>query len=252
MKARQRGVQVNQIRKYIVLIKLRHVEIKMARRRPQRERRKVLGEGLPWWTALEVFLVILELSLRFGVGVSTTGLVESLGDYRRAAEENSDSAALVLLRLLGVDGINIRTSVVGARLETSKSVTTISIDLLIASRSLTSEEEVDGEEIAVTFEVLKEIQEPFEGRAVTVGPVELDSLDLGGFGLNLELERLKDGSEGSNTNTSGPEMQVFEFDDVLRSGSEGTVDEQDRFSVGSVHHVLLNDSELLIRIHKIV
>lgn len=61
--------------------------------------------------ALEVLLVVVEAGLGLCVGVAHTGGVEALGDDGRAAEEDADGAALILTRLLRVDGINVRTTV---------------------------------------------------------------------------------------------------------------------------------------------
>lgn len=202
--------------------------------------------------SLEVFLVILELGLGLGISVLSACGIERFGNDGGTAEEDTNLAALVFLGLLLVDGVDIRTTVVSTSLETGHSVATVSANLLVGRGGLTSEEEIDGEEITVAFEVLQKINEPFEGSAIAVGPVKLDRLDLGGTSFNLVLDGFKNGSEGGDTNTSGPEVHVLEFDDVLRSSAEGSIDEQDGFTVGSVHHVLLHHTKLFLGVHKVV
>lgn len=206
---------------------------------------------------LEVLLVVDELNLGLDIGVLTAARVQLLRNDRGSAEENTDLLALELNLLSSKDAIKIGTTKNGARVETSERVSSIGVAGLLGLGNLASKEKLDGQELASPLKINEEIQEPLKASLLTVNPEEIHT-----FGLEVSLlarvvdivaDVLEDRGHRGNSDTGRPQHSVRKLVAILRSGSEGAVDEQNGRTVGSVNHVLLNNTVvLLVRVHESV
>lgn len=116
------------------------------------------------------------------------------------------------------------------------------------------EVQIDRQKAAFALEFSEQVNEPLEAVRVTIDPVERDGLDGASrvHVLNAVLDGLENGGEGRDTNTSGPERDIFELERFFRGRTEGSVDENDGSAVGGRQHVLLHEAHLVLGIEQAV
>ncbi len=100
----------------------------------------------------------------------------------------------------------------------------------------------------------KEIQEPLERSSVTGDPEEVNLANRAAIrvSVDLVLNELQNWSHRSNTDTSGPEQDSVELEDVFGSSSVRTVDLENRSAVRSRSDTTLNETEFSVGVEQVV